>query len=80
MSVYHNFIGIDIGKFSFTIACHGKNNVKEYENTSLGINAFFKEFNKEFPKSLIMPDEKNTTHIINHRYWIFCVFAKSAAN
>ena len=54
MSIYHNFIGIDIGKFSFIVACHGKNNVKEYENTSSGINAFFKEFKRELPKSLVI--------------------------
>lgn len=54
MSIYHNFIGIDIGKFSFIVACHGKNNVKEYENTSSGISTFFKEFKRELPKSLVI--------------------------
>jgi transposase len=54
MSIYHNFIGIDIGKFSFTVAYHGKNNVKEYENTSSGISTFFKEFKRELPKTLVI--------------------------
>ncbi len=54
MSIYHNFIGIDIGKFSFIVACYGKNNVKEYENTSSGISAFFKEFKRELPKALVI--------------------------
>lgn len=54
MSIYHNFIGIDIGKYSFMVACHGKNNVKEYENTSSGIRAFFKEFRQELPRALVV--------------------------
>ncbi len=54
MSIYHNFIGIDIGKFSFIVACHGKNNLKEYENTSSRISTFFKEFKRELPKSLVI--------------------------
>lgn len=54
MSIYHNFIGIDIGKFSFTVACYEKNNIKEYENTSSGINTFLKEFKKDLPKALVV--------------------------
>ncbi len=54
MSIYHNFIGIDIGKFSFTVAAYGKHPVKEYENTSSGISTFFKEFKKEISKALVI--------------------------
>lgn len=54
MSIYHNFIGIDIGKFSFTAACHGNHTVKEYENTSSGISTFFKEFKRELSKTLVI--------------------------
>lgn len=39
MSIYHNFIGIDIGKFSFIVACHGKNNVKEYDTILQSIDS-----------------------------------------
>jgi transposase len=41
---YHNFIGIDIGKFNFVVALHGKKEEpKEYENTSEGHDKFIKE-------------------------------------
>lgn len=54
MSIYHNFIGIDIGKFSFTVACHGNNKIKEYENTPSDISAFLKEFKGELSKALVI--------------------------
>ena len=31
MSKYHNFIGIDIGKFTFVIAINNSKETKEYE-------------------------------------------------
>ncbi len=49
MSIYHNFIGIDIGKFSFAVASHGKNNViygrvlpvsKEFKLMAVNENTF----------------------------------------
>jgi transposase len=43
MTIYHNFIGIDISKPSFFVAVHGQNKVKEYDNTPLGINAFLQD-------------------------------------
>ncbi len=52
--MYHNFIGIDIGKFSFTVACHGKNTVKEYDNTPQGIDDFLKEFKRQLPQGLVI--------------------------
>lgn len=52
MESYNNFIGIDIGKFNFVVAVHGKKSVKEYENTSSGIEQFMKDFRKELPQAL----------------------------
>jgi transposase len=52
MSLYNNFIGIDIGKFNFVVATHGTKNTIEYENKSSGIRTFIKEFRKELVSSL----------------------------
>lgn len=40
MTVYTNFIGIDIGKFSFVVSCYGNKTTAEYENSPLGIAEF----------------------------------------
>ena len=40
MELYSNFVGIDIGKFSFFVNIHGKKAIQEYENTPEGINQF----------------------------------------
>lgn len=52
MRSYNNFIGIDIGKFTFVVAVHGEKESKEYENTHLGINQFIKDHKKLLPTSL----------------------------
>lgn len=52
MSLYSHFIGIDIGKASFFVYLNGSKEVKEYENDSLGINAFFKDFKNILPTAL----------------------------
>jgi len=52
MRSYNNFIGIDIGKFTFVVAVHGDKQSKEYENTPLGINQFIKDNKKNLPVSL----------------------------
>ena len=44
MAQYHNFIGIDIGKFNFVVSVHGHNDTKEYENSSSGIGEFFSDY------------------------------------
>lgn len=44
MSVYNNFIGIDIGKFNFVVNLYGQKQTKEYDNTTEGITKFIKEF------------------------------------
>lgn len=44
MIEYQNFVGVDIGKFNFVVATHGKNTTKEYENTTDGIVKFVADF------------------------------------
>lgn len=43
-SLYHNFIGIDIGKFKFSVAIHSQKNSTEYENNLVGINQFLEDY------------------------------------
>lgn len=52
MESYKNFIGIDIGKYEFVVAVHGRKSVKEYENTPCGINDFLNEFKHELSGGL----------------------------
>lgn len=53
MTLYSSFIGIDIGQFTFVVAGHGDQKTREYDNTPLGISAFFKDFKKTLhPQSL----------------------------
>lgn len=52
MTLYHNFIGIDIGKFNFVVAIHTEKETKEYENTPSGINDFIKDYAELLDKSL----------------------------
>ena len=52
MSVYTNFFGIDIGKFSFVISLHGTKSTHEYENSSVGITKFIHEHSDILPNSL----------------------------
>lgn len=52
MKSYGNFIGIDIGKFSFVVAIYGKKSTKEYQNTYEGIEKFIKDFENILPEAL----------------------------
>lgn len=52
MKKYHNFIGIDIGKFTFVVAVHGKDSTNEYDNSFDGIAKFIEEFQEDLPYSL----------------------------
>lgn len=54
MLLYHNFIGIDIGKFTFVVALHSEKTTKEYENNEFGIAAFIKAFEQHLAKSLVV--------------------------
>jgi transposase len=50
MALYNNFIGIDIGKFTFIVAIHGQKSTKTFDNTKEGIALFIKEY-KHYLKS-----------------------------
>ena len=52
MILYNNFIGIDIGKFTFVTSLYGDSLVKEYVNNSSGINAFIKDHKRSLSGSL----------------------------
>jgi transposase len=52
MALYTNFIGLDIGKFSFVAAIYGNKTTREYENNSFGIELFLKEHEDILPNSL----------------------------
>jgi len=51
-SSYHNFIGIDIGKFSFVVALYNNKEIKEYENNSSGIKDFLEQYEEILVDSL----------------------------
>jgi hypothetical protein len=42
MRLYNNFIGINIGKFTFVVALHGEKTTQEYANTLEGIQTRLK--------------------------------------
>jgi transposase len=44
MRLYNNFIGIDMGKFTFVVALYGEKTTKEYANTLEGIKEFLKDY------------------------------------
>lgn len=52
MSLYSNYIGIDIGKLSFFVTVYGAHKVYEFENNPVGINTFIKTFKKKLLNSL----------------------------
>lgn len=52
MTKYHNFIGIDIGKFSFVINVYGEKVVTEFDNTNAGIRKFIAQYKGILSSSL----------------------------
>lgn len=54
MSLYNNYIGIDIGKFNFVAAIYGRKSTAEYENSALGIAKFIEEHKEILTDSLII--------------------------
>lgn len=54
MTVYQNFIGLDIGKFTFVAACYGEAITKEYENNPIGVKSFLSDFKRKLSQSLII--------------------------
>ena len=65
MTIYHNFIGIDIGKSTFVVGSHGSKETKEYSNDSAGIGEFIGDYAK--PGSLYIL-ETTGGHEINLLY------------
>jgi transposase len=52
MEKYHNFIGIDIGKFNFVVSTHGSKSTAEYSNPAAGISEFINKHRSMLPNSL----------------------------
>lgn len=52
MKNYHNFIGIDIGKFNFVVSIYNHKEIKEFANNSQGIALFIDHYNAVLAKSL----------------------------
>ena len=52
MTQYHNFIGIDIGKFNFVTSLHGAKSTFEYGNSYLGITKFIDDHKDILSNSL----------------------------
>lgn len=52
MTLYNNFIGIDIGKYNFVVASYGSKDTKEYENNHSGIDIFMKDYKDMLSDSL----------------------------
>ena len=54
MSLYANFIGIDIAKLTFVISLYGAKTTREYENSSVGIAKFIEEHTHILKDSLCL--------------------------
>jgi transposase len=52
MKQYHNFIGIDIGKFNFFVALHGQKEVNTYTHDEAGIQDFFIDYEEVLKDAL----------------------------
>ena len=52
--MYHNFIGIDIGKFEFFVSLHKSNKVEKFTNSTDGIAQFYKQYNQQLQQSLVI--------------------------
>lgn len=48
----HNFVGIDISKNDFVVACYNKKTTNEYKNSTEGINEFIEEYQCVLQESL----------------------------
>ena len=52
MTLYTNFIGIDIGKFNFVASIYGLKTTTDYTNSIDGIKQFIEDNRKLLPSSL----------------------------
>ena len=65
MKSYNNFIGIDIGKFSFVVSQYGVKKTQEYANTELGITEFIEYYSNILPGSLSIYQCYLKVHVSN---------------
>lgn len=52
MALYQHYIGIDIGKFTFTVNLYKNESAYEYQNSHIGFAKFIKDYNKILADSL----------------------------
>jgi len=52
MTLYQNFIGIDIGKFTFVTNVHGQKLTNTFDNTMQGLKAFIRKHKQDLSDSL----------------------------
>ena len=52
MTVYKNFIGVDIGKSTFVVSLYGQKSTLEYENSSAGIAQFMQDHKETLLQAL----------------------------
>ena len=52
--MYHNFIGIDIGKFEIVVAVHGLKSVITYKNNQSDLKKFYQDYNKYLKIGLVI--------------------------
>lgn len=54
MALYSNYIGIDIGKYSFVVARYDSKKTYEYENTPSGIKSFLNDLKHQLKTALCL--------------------------
>lgn len=52
MQAYHNFIGIDVGKYSFVVSLYGTKKTKEFSNDKPGIDSFVSAYRPQLVSGL----------------------------
>ena len=52
--MYHNFIGVDIGKASFVVAQYGQNAVHTFDNNASGFEVFCQKYEPILLQSLVI--------------------------
>ena len=54
MTIYTNFIGIDIGKHELVIGIHGNKSSKSFPNTQEGFDSFFSQYELSLNEALVV--------------------------
>lgn len=52
--MYHNFVGIDIGKFEIAVAAHGVKAVQMYKNEESDLKKMYQEYKKYLKTGLVI--------------------------